>query len=454
MPIGGLQEVTVGDKMRNVGQWWPRVSVAGVLAVLAVAMIAGLRPEPGFAIALRSTTQSSPPVAPAAEAPVPGAILAPYTARQAMASSGDVAYALVGGALTVADIPTAALVSYQRAAAVIDLADEHCHLDWELLAALGKVLTDHGRADGSELDDRGVARPAVVGERLTGRHGTPRIADTDAGLLDKDLRLDRAVGPMLLLPSVWSVVNVDGDSDGRRNPQDIDDAALSAAVFLCAGPGDFRNASHVRSEIRRYHPGADYAKSVVGVLHAYRDAEALPTAVSVLAREEGVSVEVAPDAAPTPADPTFSGGATFVPGPSGHPTTSGPSPSTSVTPTPTQTPTASQTASASQTPSETPSSSPTPSGAPSPTATSSACPGPTQGPTPLTPTDDTTPTSGPDPCPTASPTASPTPDGGTPESAPVAGRVLAAPLPLGAVWLWWRRRRTRPSGVRGANTVV
>jgi hypothetical protein len=437
--------------MRNAGQWWPRVSVAGVLTVLAVAMIVGLRPAPGVAVALRASAQGATPGATTVEASVPGALLAPYAARQMIASRGDVAYALVGGALTVADIPMPALAAYQRATTVINLADDRCHLDWELVAALGKVLTDHGRVDGSELDAEGVARPAVVGQRLTGRHGTPRVADTDAGLLDKDSKVDRAVGPMLLLPAVWSVVSVDADSDGRRNPQDVEDAALGAAVLLCAGPGDFRNASHVRSEVRRYHSGAGYTKSVLGVRAAYRDAEPLPTVVSLLAREEGVSVEVAPDAAPTSADPSFSAGGTWQSAPSSPPTTSGPSPSNPVDPSPTVHGSPSQTSSSSPSPS--PSASSTPSETPSPTTTPSACPTPTQGTSKVAPTDGPGPTGGPDPCSTPSPSPDQSVGGAGPGSSPGAAAALAAPVPLGAVWLWWRRRRPRPSDVGGSPTV-
>jgi hypothetical protein len=433
--------------MRNVGLWWPRLSVAGVLTVLAVAMVVGLRPAPGEAVALRSSALEAPPAATSIEPPVPGALLAPYAARQAIASRGGIAYALLGGALTVADIPTPALAAYQRATTVINLADERCHLDWELVAALGKVLTDHGRADGSELDDGGVSRPAVLGQRLTGRHGTPRVADTDAGLLDKDPKLDRAVGPMLLLPAVWSVVSVDADSDGRRNPQDIDDAALGAAVFLCAGPGDFRNATHVRSEVRRYHSGSGYTKSVLGVRAAYLDADALPAVVSVLAREEGVSVEVAPEAAPTPGDPSFSGGSSFEPVPSSHPTSTSPSPSTPVGPTVAATP--SQDPSASQGPSQSPSQSPnpTPSDTPSPTTSPFACPSPTEGPTTAAPTDGPAPTGDPDPCSTPSPSPDESAGGTRPEPSSGAAAALATPLPLGVAWLWWRRRRPRPSDV-------
>ena len=40
---------------------------------------------------------------------------------------------------------------------------------------------------------------------------------------------------MQFIPSTWPVVKVDADGDGKRNPQDIDDAALATAVYLCSG---------------------------------------------------------------------------------------------------------------------------------------------------------------------------------------------------------------------------
>ena len=46
---------------------------------------------------------------------------------------------------------------------------------------------------------------------------------------------------MQFIPSTWTVVGVDADGDGRRDPQDIDDASLATAVYLCSGsrrPGD------------------------------------------------------------------------------------------------------------------------------------------------------------------------------------------------------------------------
>ena len=43
---------------------------------------------------------------------------------------------------------------------------------------------------------------------------------------------------MQFIPSTWSVVGVDADGDAQRNPQDIDDAALATAVYLCSGDDD------------------------------------------------------------------------------------------------------------------------------------------------------------------------------------------------------------------------
>ena len=134
--------------------------------------------------------------------------------------------AAVGNA-AVNGIPSAALAAYQRAETVINAADTSCHLPWQLVAAIGRVESDHGRVHGSHLTSEGLARPAIYGLPLDGTQGTARIGDTDAGLLDHDTEFDRAVGPMQFIPSTWAVVGVDADGDSQRDPQDIDDAALA-----------------------------------------------------------------------------------------------------------------------------------------------------------------------------------------------------------------------------------
>ena len=83
-----------------------------------------------------------------------------------------------------------------------------------------------------------MARPGIYGVALDGTQQVALIKDTDAGQYDADAKYDRAVGPMQFIPSTWSVVGVDADGDAQRNPQDIDDAALATAVYLCSGEDD------------------------------------------------------------------------------------------------------------------------------------------------------------------------------------------------------------------------
>ena len=162
-----------------------------------------------------------------------------------------------------------ALEAYQRAAIVIDLADDSCHLDWPLLAALAKVESDHGRYAGATINSDGRVRPLILGPRLTGSDHTRRMPDTDAGRLDGDRRVDRALGPFQIVPATWAQVQVDADLDGRRDPNDVDDAALAAAVFLCSGPGDLATSDGQRVAVRRYNPDGGFARLVMDVMTGY-----------------------------------------------------------------------------------------------------------------------------------------------------------------------------------------
>ena len=115
-------------------------------------------------------------------------------------------------------IPSAALAAYQRAETVINAADKTCNLSWQLVAAIGRVESDHGRSNGNTLNADGVATPGIYGIALDGSNGTAAITDTDAGQYDSDAKFDRAVGPMQFIPSTWSVVGVDADGDAQAQP--------------------------------------------------------------------------------------------------------------------------------------------------------------------------------------------------------------------------------------------
>ena len=139
-------------------------------------------------------------------------------------------------------IPARALEGYRRAEQLLATGDPSCHLDWALVAAIGRVESAHGSFGGNRLGTDGVARPGIVGIALDGSRGTARITDTDGGRWDGDGRFDRAVGPMQFIPGTWRSVGVDADGDGTTQPQDVDDAATATGVYLCSGSGDLRTS--------------------------------------------------------------------------------------------------------------------------------------------------------------------------------------------------------------------
>ncbi len=166
-------------------------------------------------------------------------------------------------------IPAAALAAYQRAETVINTADKSCNIPWQLIAAIGRVESDHGRVNGNSLNADGLATPGIFGIALDGSNNTARIADSDAGLYDSDAKFDRAVGPMQFIPSTWRVVGVDADGDAERNPQDIDDAALASAVYLCSGDDDLSAEAGQRAAVYRYNHSQSYVDLVLSIMDAY-----------------------------------------------------------------------------------------------------------------------------------------------------------------------------------------
>jgi membrane-bound lytic murein transglycosylase B len=189
-------------------------------------------------------------------------------AREPSAAT-DGRFVAVSARPSAGDIPAVSLAAYQRAESIVASADAACRLPWQLIAAVARIESDHGRFDGAKVDARGISRPSIIGPALDGRNGTALIRDTDGGLLDGDGDLDRAVGPLQFIPTTWSVVGVDGDNDGIRNPQDVDDAALGAAVYLCSGGEDLRVRSELRAAVYRYNHSTAYVDTVLAVMDDY-----------------------------------------------------------------------------------------------------------------------------------------------------------------------------------------
>src|SRR5450759_5998189 len=225
---------------------------------------------PDIALTLPTTAQIvddlSPLNAPntaAPEAPAPNALVSMLPAGTVPGSSSLVTLDSTG-------IPVRALEGYRRSASMVDSADPACHIDWALVAAIGRVESNHARFGGNQLDSAGVAQPGIIGIRLDGSNGTARITDTDHGLLDRDTTYDRAVGPMQFILGTWRSVGVDANGDGVKDPQNMADAATATAVYLCSGGGDLTNPTGLRAAILRYNASDSYASMVTAIADAYR----------------------------------------------------------------------------------------------------------------------------------------------------------------------------------------
>jgi transglycosylase-like protein with SLT domain len=170
---------------------------------------------------------------------------------------------------TRVDIPLVALQAYGYAELVLAQTIPGCQLSWTTLAAIGKVESNHGSSNGATLYPDGQALPSIVGAPLDGKDDRAKIDDTDGGALDNDKQWDRAVGPMQFIPSTWRTQAVDADNDTVRNPNDVDDAALAAANYLCSGGRDLGTATGWWDAIAAYNLPRSYGEAVFSMANAY-----------------------------------------------------------------------------------------------------------------------------------------------------------------------------------------
>jgi membrane-bound lytic murein transglycosylase B len=158
------------------------------------------------------------------------------------------------------DIPGLFFDAYRAAADAMAELNPRCALRWTALAGVGRIESNHGRSGEATLSLHGDISPPIIGIPLDGNNSTALIPDTDRGALDGDVVVDRAVGPMQVIPSTWRVVARDGNGDKIEDPNNVFDAALTAAAYLCrAAPGGLTADAGLQAAFFSYNHSEAYS---------------------------------------------------------------------------------------------------------------------------------------------------------------------------------------------------
>jgi membrane-bound lytic murein transglycosylase B len=166
-----------------------------------------------------------------------------------------------------AGIPLPALTAYARASM---LAPRECRIGWTTLAGIGWVESQHGTIGDRVLGQDGRSSEPILGPALDGGDFAAVPATSDSAQWHGDLAWDHAVGPMQFIPSTWRTWQTDGDGDGLADPNDIDDAALAAARYLCES-GDLMAGDTWSRSIFSYNHSNDYVLDVYTAADTYAD---------------------------------------------------------------------------------------------------------------------------------------------------------------------------------------
>ncbi|MFE4248739.1 lytic transglycosylase domain-containing protein [Streptomyces sp. NPDC056910] len=193
--------------------------------------------------------------------------LPPLNSPTAPPSTGPGSPGGTGTGAHEAGIPATVLDAYKKAEAELAATKPGCNLPWQLLAAIGKV--ESGQARGGNVDANGTTLKRITGPPLDG-NGFARITDTDNGAYDGDTVHDRAVGPMQFIPSTWEWAGRDGNGDGKKDPNNVYDAALAAGHYLCRGDRDLSQSGGLHAAILSYNHSQEYLNTVLTWLEYYR----------------------------------------------------------------------------------------------------------------------------------------------------------------------------------------
>ena len=147
-----------------------------------------------------------------------------------------------------------------------------CEVGWTTLAGIGWIESQHGTLGGRTIDAEGRSSSAILGPALDGSGDFAAIRSTAASRAwHGDATWEHAVGPMQFLRSSWEPWAADGDRDGTIDPHDLDDAAATAARYLCASGRDLARGDGWASAVLSYNHSDEYVAAVHAAASAYAE---------------------------------------------------------------------------------------------------------------------------------------------------------------------------------------
>ena len=156
-----------------------------------------------------------------------------------------------------------ALEGYGKAQLQIAALKPSCRLGWNTLAGIGWIESGHGTTRGSVLLPDGRTSKPILGPALDGTKGTRAIKATVADhAATGDPKWDHAAGPMQFIGGTWARWGIDGNHDGIVDRNNIDDAALAAAMYLCAGSRDLSTGEGWSDAVHSYNHSNKYVLAV------------------------------------------------------------------------------------------------------------------------------------------------------------------------------------------------
>ena len=263
---GGSAYAAVRRRARRVTRT-PAFGVAVLVPLILLMAVGASAPSPRHAVADDGITPLAAVARTGDDAGVVvvTAVRPPTPFRFAMANLSAPPPPIVVSSPGSLRIPPIALSAYRNAERMMASAYPGCGVSWNLLAGIGRIESLH--ANGGATDPQGTPIQGIFGPALDGTLAGNEVIvqSVQAGRVT----YARAMGPMQFLPGTWARYASDANGDGKADIQNLYDASLGAARYLCSGNLNLRDRSQVLSAILRYNNSMAYAQNVLGWAAAY-----------------------------------------------------------------------------------------------------------------------------------------------------------------------------------------